>query len=309
MTLDQNTLHSLVCDLSEVELRWGEPLARYTTFRVGGPALCLARPRTVKALARLLEVLRWHRVPYFVLGGGSNLLLPDEEIKAVAIHLEYCASQITMEGEAGGLAACLSVGAGVRLPSLQRYCLENRLGGLEFLVGIPGTVGGAAFMNAGTRAGSIGEALCWIDLLDEKNQLRRLRRADLAPRYRSLGLPGEWVILGCGLGVTSCPPERQRTLLSQLMRERKKTQPLQWPSAGCVFKNPQGHAAGALIEKVGLKGFRIGDAEVSTKHANWIINRGRARSRDVVALIEHIEECVQRHSGIRLEREIRIIEP
>ena len=309
MTLDLTTLQALLIDLPEVELRWGEPLARYTTFRVGGPALCLARPRTQEALVRLMAVLRSYQVPCFVLGGGSNLLLPDHEVKAVAIQLELCASNISLQGKAEGKKASLSVGAGVRLARLQRYCLENQLGGLEFLVGIPGTIGGAAFMNAGTRAGSMAEALCWVELLDEKNRFRRLPRADLSPRYRSLGLPDEWVILGCGLAVTACARESQRTRLSRLMRERRKSQPLQWPSAGCVFKNPPGHAAGALIEKVGLKGFRIGDAEVSTKHANWIINRGRARSRDVVALIEHIEACVQRHSGICLEREIRIMEP
>lgn len=309
MTLDLTTLQALLIDLPEVELRWGEPLARYTTFRVGGPALCLARPRTQEALVRLMEVLRSHQVSFFILGGGSNLLLPDNEVKAVAIQLEHCASSIIVQRKAGSVSASLSAGAGVRLARLQRYCLENQFGGLEFLVGIPGTVGGAAFMNAGTRAGSLAEALCWVDLLDEKNRFIRLQRADLSPRYRSLGLPGDWVILGCGLAVTSCAPDRQRTRLSRLMRERKQSQPLQWPSAGCVFKNPAGHAAGALIEKVGLKGFRIGDAEVSTKHANWIINRGQARSRDVVALIEHIEACVQRDSGIRLEREIRIMEP
>jgi UDP-N-acetylmuramate dehydrogenase len=305
--VDSNGLHSLLGDLPEVELRWGEPLARYTTFRVGGPARCLAQPGTGEALIRLIAALKAHHVPFFVLGGGSNLLLPDHEWQGVAVKLDRCAAGMVLEQQPGAPTARLSVGAGVRLSRLQRYCLENHVGGLEFLVGIPGTVGGALIMNAGTREGNIAEALLWIDLLDEQCRARRLLRSELTPRYRSMGLPGEWVVLGCGLDVASSSPDRQRALLSRLMRERKRTQPLGWPSAGCVFKNPQGHAAGALVEKAGLKGFRIGDAEVSTRHANWIINRGCARARDVVALIEHIEACVERDSGIRLEREIRIM--
>jgi UDP-N-acetylmuramate dehydrogenase len=193
------------------------------------------------------------------------------------------------------------------LPRLLGYCLKMQLGGLEFLVGIPGTVGGALVMNAGTRDGSIADALLWVDVLDENNRRRHISRSDLTPGYRSMGLPENWVILGGGFGVDAWVNGSLRGRLSKLMRHRKSTQPPAAPSAGCVFKNPEGHAAGALIEKAGLKGFRIGDAEVSNRHANWIINRGRARAQDVMTLIEHIEDRVERASGIRLEREIRII--
>jgi UDP-N-acetylmuramate dehydrogenase len=276
---------------------------------VGGPVLCLARPRTEDALIRLVRELREYDVPYFILGGGSNLLLPDDKMNVVAIQLDLCSAKVVLNGEAESSQARMSVGAGVRLSRLLRYCLRNRLGGLEFLVGIPGTVGGALVMNAGTRDGTISDTLLSTDVLNEKNQRQRIPRSDLSPGYRSMGLPGNWVLLGCCLEVESGTEENQRARLSEMMRERKKTQPLGWPSAGCVFKNPEGLAAGALIEKSGLKGFRIGDAEVSPKHANWIINRGRARARDVIALIEHIENRVERDSGIRLEREIRIIGP
>lgn len=305
--LNPNVLRSLFTSLREVEFKWWEPLARYTTFRIGGPVACLARPRTEEALIRLMGELRAHQVPYFVLGGGSNLLLPDGELNALAIQLEECSSTIVLGSEPGASGGELSVGAGVRLSRLLRYCLKKELGGLEFLVGIPGTVGGALVMNAGTRDGSIADALLWVDVLDENNRRQYIRRSDLTPGYRSMGLSGNLVILGGGFGVVTCTNGSLRARVSELMRHRKNTQPLAEPSAGCIFKNPKGHAAGALIEKAGLKGFRVGDAEVSNRHANWIINRGRARAQDVMALIQHIEDRVERDSGIRLEREIRII--
>jgi UDP-N-acetylmuramate dehydrogenase len=306
--LSSNDLHSLLVSLPELELKWREPLARYTTFRVGGPVFCLVRPQTEEALIRLLRELRKHLVPYFILGGGSNLLLPDDEWNTLAIQLDLCSANIVLDKEAGASAARLSVGAGVRLPRLMRYCLSNRLGGLEFLVGIPGMVGGALVMNAGTREGSIADALLWLDVLSEQNRPRRIPGSHLSPKYRSMGLSVNWVVLGCCLAVESRAVDMQRVRLSAIIRERKRTQPLGWPSAGCIFKNPEGLAAGALIEKSGLKGLRVGDAEVSPKHANWIINRGHARARDVIALIEDIENRVERDSGVRLEREIRIIE-
>jgi UDP-N-acetylmuramate dehydrogenase len=306
--LSSNDLHSLLVSLPELELKWREPLARYTTFRVGGPVFCLVRPQTEEALIRLLRELRKHLVPCFILGGGSNLLLPDDEWSTPAIQLDLCSANIVLDKETGVSAAHLSVGAGVRLPRLMRYCLSNRLAGLEFLVGIPGMVGGALVMNAGTGENSIADALIWLDVVDEQDRLQRIPRSDLSPRYRCMGLPDDWVVLGCCIAVESRADDMQRVRLSAIMRERKRTQPSGWPSAGCIFKNPEGLAAGVLIEKSGLKGLRVGDAEVSPKHANWIINRGHARARDVVALIENIENRVERDSGVRLEREIRIIE-
>jgi UDP-N-acetylmuramate dehydrogenase len=305
--LSLDDLHSLLVSLPELVLKWREPLARYTTFRVGGPVFCLARPRTESSLMMLMQELKKVEAPHFILGGGSNLLLPDDAWNGLAIQLDICSGTIYHDYQPGASSAHLIVGAGVRLSRLLRYCISNRLGGIEFLVGIPGTVGGALVMNAGTRDGTVADALLWIDVLDEENRRQRIPRSELAPGYRSLGLPGNWVVLGCGLTVEVCPSGFQRARLAEVMRERKRTQPLGWPSAGCIFKNPEGLAAGALIEKSGLKGMRMGDAEVSHKHANWIINRGHARARDVVALIEHIEKRVHRDFGVHLEREIRIL--
>jgi UDP-N-acetylmuramate dehydrogenase len=300
-------LHSLLVSLPELELKWSEPLARYTTFRVGGPVFCLVRPRTEGALVGLMEELRKRKAPHFIIGGGSNLLLPDDRWNVLAIQLDLCSGSIDHDPEAKASPVHLMAGAGVRLARLLRHCLIRKSGGLEFLAGIPGTVGGALVMNAGTREGAVADALLWVDVLDEKNRRRRIPRSELSPGYRSLGLPTTWVLLGCALTVEPCESGEQRTRLVEIMRHRKRTQPLGRPSAGCIFRNPEGFAAGALIEQCGLKGLRMGDAEVSGKHANWIINRGHARARDVVALIEHIENCVYRDFGIHLEREIRIM--
>lgn len=305
--LNADAWRPLLTGLPGVGLKWEEPLARYTTFRIGGPVACLARPRNEEALIRLLAVLKAHEVPHFILGGGSNLLLPDTEVKALAIQLDECCATVALDQKPGSIEGHLAVGAGVRLPRLLGYCLRMQLAGLEFLVGIPGTVGGALVMNAGTRDGSLADALLWVDVLDDDHQRQRLARTNLTPRYRSMGLPESWVVLGGGLAVDVCTDGSLRVRLSELMRRRRRMQPLGVPSAGCVFKNPTGHAAGSLIEKAGLKGFRVGDAEVSERHANWIINRGRARAVDVMTLIEHIETRVERDCGIRLEREIRIM--
>lgn len=305
--LNRDLVHSLIVNLPGLEFKWREPLARYTTFRVGGPVFCLVMPQTEDALIGLMQELRSHAVPYFILGGGSNLLLPDDELNALAVQLTLCSANIGLDKQEGALPVRLSAGAGVRLPRLLGYCLKNQLGGLESLVGIPGTVGGALVMNAGTRDGAIADPLLWVEVLDEKNRRLRIPKSELSPGYRSLGLPDNWVVLGCCLEVEPCADGVQRARLSEIMRERKRTQPAGRPSAGCIFKNPEGLAAGALIEKSGLKGLRMGDAEVSPKHANWIINRGHARALDVVALIELIEDRVRRDFGIHLKREIRIM--
>lgn len=291
------------------EVRWLESMRRHTTFRIGGQALCLLRPKTEETLVRVLERVRGQAIPHFILGGGSNILLPDDPWDVVAIQLSCCASWIAMDAPLSGGRQRLYAGAGLNLSQLLRFCLSNRLQGLECLVGIPGTVGGALFMNAGTAEGNISDALIHLDVLDEDNRRRRLERTDLAPRYRTLGIPENWVIIGACLETRPCGYDELRRRMSAAMRRRKSLQPLGWPSAGCIFKNPAEKPAGVLIESCGLKGFRIGDAEVSRKHANWIINRGNAKARDVLALIEHIESRVFRDYGIRLEREVRVMVP
>jgi UDP-N-acetylmuramate dehydrogenase len=299
--------------LLEIDFDWQEPLARHTTFRVGGPVTCVARPRSEQALVQLLRWLRARQVTHLVLGAGSNVLATDDPWEAVVIKLDGCCNALepwqpgTVATPAGA-DEYLTVGSAVRLARLTRYCLENALTGLEFMVGIPGSVGGALVMNAGTQAGSIGDALCAMSFLDAAGDKNRLVKPQLRIGYRSLALaPGTLIlsaVLGLRHGVAADIRDRVRTG----MQQRRRSQPLSWPSAGCIFKNPPGQSAGALIDRTGLKGMRLGDAQVSLKHANWIVNLGQARARDIVALIKRVEERVYQEFGIRLEREVQVLE-
>jgi len=290
-----------------VEVRWSEPMASHTTFRVGGAVWCFARPHTERALASLLQEVRERDAPYFILGGGSNVLPPDQPWDAMVIQLNLACAKLFRFQESGADRAFVYMGAGVRLSEALRYCLANDLGGLEPLAGIPGTVGGALVMNAGTAGGDISENLLWIDLIDRLGRRQRVPRYDLSPGYRTMGLPEDCVVIGACFKLAAQPAEVQRARIAELLKERKRTQPLNLPSAGCIFKNPPGKPAGELIEQAGLKGFRIGDAEVSRKHANWIVNRGSATARDITVLIGKIENEVLGTFGVRLEREIRIL--
>ena len=161
-------------------------------------------------------------------------------------------------------------------------------------------------MNAGTRSGCMADSLIWIEVIDHEGKRRRIERADLQPGYRSMGLRSDWIVLGGCFRLKPVPKGELKAGLRELMQQRKQTQPLGWPSAGCVFKNPPGHSAGALIEQSGMKGCRIGSAQVSEKHANWILNRGGARAGDVLELMERMEAQVFEKFGVRLERELKV---
>jgi UDP-N-acetylmuramate dehydrogenase len=294
--------------LPDIDFRWQEPLACHTTFQVGGAVTCLARPNTEQALVELMNWIRAKEIPHFILGGGSNVLAPDLPWQTVAIQLERACGTIEKLPEPTEERAELwFVGAGVRLARLLRFCLKKGLHGLDAVVGIPGTVGGALVMNAGTKAGAIADAMVWISLLDAAGNRLRLQKQQLNVGYRSIQLPPESLVLGAAFRLHAGSRDELRERFRRLMIERKDTQPHGRPSAGCIFKNPPGHSAGALIERVGLKGLRVGNAQVSTRHANWIINLGDARASDIRALIELIERRVEEELGIRLQREVRVL--
>lgn len=293
--------------LAGIEFMWQEPLCRHTTFRIGGPVSCLARPCTEEALIELVRAVVKEGIPHFVLGGGSNVLGPDEPWNVVAIQLAPSCSTLVKSASLKSGAFEVYAGAGVRMAHWLRFCLESGFEGIESLVGIPGTVGGALVMNAGTAQGCIADVLVGIDVIDFEGRRRRIPRAELSPVYRSMRLPGDWIVLGGWFELRPLKDGSLKRRLGELMGLRKRSQPLGWPSAGCIFKNPNGVSAGALIDKSGLKGVRVGDAQISEKHANWIINRGKASARDVLALIGRMEEKVLENFGIRLEREIKVL--
>ena len=294
--------------IPDVEFQFDEPLARHTTFRVGGPVRLLARPRTEIALCALLEQIRDLDIPFVVLGGGSNVLAPDSPLEMAVIQLHLACDRLLCSEQRSRKQNILYAGAGIKLQELIRYCIENGMEGLESLSGIPGTVGGALVMNAGTPSGAISDNLLQVDLVGPDGGRRSIRREDLAPGYRTMGIPENSIVLGACFKLSSCSSEIVQGRAERVLQNRRRTQPLRYPCAGSIFKNPEGQFAGALIEKAALKGYRIGDAEVSRKHANWIVNRGNALARDILCLIEKIENEIYGTFGVRLEREIRILQ-
>jgi len=301
-------ISSALASIPDVEFRLDEPLARHTTFRVGGPVRLLARPRSEKALFALLEPIRELDIPFIVLGAGSNVLAPDGPWEMSVIQLHLACNRLLRSEQRAEDQKVLYAGAGTKLQQLILYCIENGLEGLESLAGIPATVGGAIVMNASTSLGAISDSLVDIDLLGPHGERRSIRRDQLTPGYRTMGIPESSIVLGASFKLRPCSRDIVKARVEQIIKNRRQTQPLRFHSAGSIFKNPVGRFAGSLIEKAGLKGYRIGDAEVSRKHANWIINRGHALARDIIELVERIENEVYGTFGVRLEREIRILE-
>ncbi len=301
-------ISSALAGVSDVEFLLDEPLARHTTFRVGGPVRLLARPRSEGALCALLEQVRDSDIPFVVLGGGSNVLALDGPREMAVIQLHLACGKLLCSGQRPNGQTILHAGAGTKLQELIGYCIENGLEGLEPLSGIPGTVGGALVMNAGTSSGTISDNLLQVDLVDRDGRRRSVRREELTPGYRTMGIAENSIVLGACFKLSPCPGEIVKGRVERILQNRRRTQPLRYPSAGSIFKNPERQFAGALIEKAGLKGYRIGGAEVSRKHANWIINRGSACARDILRLMEKIENEIYGTFGVRLEREIRILE-
>ena len=279
-------------------LRENAPLREYCSMRVGGPARLAAFPETAEELAALLRA-GGRRV---VLGGGSNVLFPDEGYDGTVIFTTR-RSGLTADG------CMLSAQAGVPLSAAARRALECGLGGLAFAYGIPGTVGGGVYMNAGAYGGQIADCLVRATLLDAAGEPRVVPASELALGYRSSALmDGDWTLLSADFALVPAPPEEIRAEMERNMQARREKQPLEYPSCGSTFKRPPGQYAGALIERCGLKGCTVGGAQVSEKHAGFVVNRGDATSADVRALIAHIQRVVAEKTGVLLECEVRIID-
>ncbi|MFH7321519.1 UDP-N-acetylmuramate dehydrogenase [Desulfurivibrio sp. D14AmB] len=288
------------------ELRRKEPLAPLTTLRVGGPAAVLARPGSIAELETLLALLEKYGCPRRVLGRGSNLLVADRGYGGVVILLDRRLGRISrLEGD--GAKWLLRVEAGCSLAALLGWAQERGLGGLEFLVGIPGSVGGAAVMNAGAWGEALGARVQALELVGPGGR-RTVAAAELRFSYRRLeGVdPGE-VIAAVILALAPRPIAEIRARMRQLLQKRRASQPRGVLSAGSFFKNPPGDYAGRLIEAAGLKGLRVGGAMVAREHANFLINDGGATAADLVALMEQVRERVAAHGGVRLEPEVHLL--
>jgi UDP-N-acetylmuramate dehydrogenase len=281
---------------------FGEPLSRYTSLQVGGPADAIARPATREALRDLLEWCHARGVPVLVLGSGFNTLVRDGGFRGVVVRLHSLRS-IERVGDTAVRAE-----AGATHTRVTRFCAEAGLAGLEFAVGIPGTVGGWLAMNAGIGVCEMKDVVDRVEWIDTgSGELRSVPARDLRFRYRGLELPQGAVLIAARFALRPDEPREIRARMQQLLAQRRRTQPVDQPSFGSVFKNPPGDFAGRLVEAAGLKGAREGDAEISTLHANFIVNRGRATASDALKLMERARDEVARRFGVELEREVRVV--
>ena len=281
---------------------YDQPLAPYTSFGIGGPADVLVEAETETELQALLLFCQKHAMQRFVLGKGTNLLVRDKGIRGMVIHLGGFLSSVEVKETA------VTAGGGASLADAAAQAARAGLTGMEFAQGIPGSVGGAVIMNAGAYGGEMKDIVTRVHVLLANGQPTVYSGGEMAFGYRLSILQGtNSVVTKVEMTLQAGDPAAIRTLTEDLQRRRWDKQPLNQPSAGSVFRRPAGYFAGALIEAAGLKGFRIGDAQVSEKHAGFIVNRGQATAADVIALISHIQATVQEQAGVMLEAEIRIV--
>ena len=286
-----------------------EPMARHTSLRIGGPADALALPATVDQLIRLVRWCGQNSLPLTVIGDGTNVLVTDKGIRGVTIKLTQIAAPLRMAADdQGRVLACAH--AGVQTRHICATALKKGLAGMNFALGIPGTIGGAIRMNAGTASGRMDQVLVAVTALAPSGQVNRFNRDQLEAGYRKLALPLEepFVILEAEILLEPASREKLYAEACRLVRRRAASQPTWKPSAGCFFKNPSADKpAGMLIDQAGFKGAAEGDARVSERHANFIFNSGRATARQVLELARRIQEGVQKSFGIKLEPEVKII--
>ena len=291
--------------LPDVELKFDEPLAKHTSLRIGGGAEVMAFPQNAEELAEILKVSVLLDGSFAILGAGTNVLAPDEGVRGLVVCLKDC-----LEGIEPLPGNRLRVMAGVTMSRAAVVAANLGLSGLEFAHGIPGTVGGGIYMNAGAYGGELRDVLTEVTFLDEAGEYRTLPAAELSLSYRHSifeDRPGT-VIVGAVLTLTPGDPAAIRAAMEDYMSRRREKQPLEYGSAGSTFKRPVGNYASALVDQCGLKGLSVGGAEVSRKHAGFIINRGGATAADVRELIAEVQRIVREKTGYTLECEIKYIE-
>lgn len=279
-----------------------EPLSKHTSFRIGGPAEAMAFPKNREELAELLKKsCLWDRKPV-ILGAGTNVLAPDEGMKGLIICLKDC-----LDGMERVDGTSIRVMAGVTMARAAVFAASQGLSGLEFAHGIPGTIGGGVYMNAGAYGGELGSLCQEVELMDREGKTHVLTHEQMDFSYRHSCLEEtDWIVVSALLSLVPGKEETIRARMKELQAKRLASQPLNYPSAGSAFKRPQGGYAAALIDQAGLKGFRVGDAAISEKHGGFAVNLGKATAEDMKTLLQEVSEKVEAQSGIHLEPEIRV---
>jgi UDP-N-acetylmuramate dehydrogenase len=295
----------------EGSVYFNEPMSRHTSFRVGGPADAFAIPKDLNTLKDLIRGLGQRKLKFLIIGHGTNLLVKDTGFRGIIIVLKKALNQIMMHSDDGSVNAM----AGAPLSRLCRFAIKNGLAGVNFALGIPGTVGGGIVANAGTWLGNIGNVLKEVKVMLPDGEIKTIPKEKLRFSYRQLfwennsgiTVSGPFIVSGC-FGLIPDDPEKLRQEARKMMIWRKERQPSWFPSAGCFFKNPASEkTAGQLIDFAGLKGKSFGGAEISGKHANFIINRKNASASDILALMKMIQDIILKKFNIFLEPEVKII--
>ena len=279
-----------------------EPMARHTTFRIGGPADYFVELGSIEQIRAAIQVCREENLPWFVLGRGSNLLVSDKGYRGVILSIYKDFQKTEIQGET------VTVQAGVRLTTLSGKVLDASLTGLEFASGIPGTIGGAVVMNAGAYGGEMKDIVRKVTVLDQDGEVRTLTCGEMQFGYRtSLAKKKGYIVLGAELTLKQGEKEKIRGEMQALKAKRIEKQPLEFPSAGSTFKRPEGYFAGKLIMDAGLRGAAVGGAQVSEKHCGFVVNTGNATAADVRELMRQVQGKVQEQFGVHLEPEVRFL--
>ena len=299
MTIFQKNLTE---KLPNVELRFDEPMSRHTSFRIGGPVAVMAFPKSAEELAEILKVSALMDITPAILGAGTNVLAPDEGMDGLVVCLKDCMGGMEQLDE-----TTIRVAAGVTMTRAAMFAANLGLGGMEFAHGIPGTIGGGVYMNAGAYGGEIKDICTFVDVMDKAGNITRRTAEEMKFSYRHSVLEDEGgIVLAAEFKLVPTSAEDVKAKMKELQAKRSASQPLDLPSAGSAFKRPVGGFAAALIDQAGLKGYTVGGAGISTKHAGFAVNVGGATAADVRNLLSQVSDIVFEKSGIRLEPEVRI---
>ena len=293
-----------LCQLEKIPVLWDEPMKNHTSFKIGGPAAALCAPKDRQQLRELVGFVQREGVDSWYIGNGSNLLVSDEGLNGIAILLDG-----GFDGEIELDGTVLLAPAGKKLSAVCAAACAAGLTGLEFAYGIPGSVGGAVYMNAGAYGGEMKDRLLWVEYLAPTGEIVRLEQEQLSLSYRHSrfmeeGMEGSCIVRAA-FGLQRGEKAAIQSEMDRILNQRRQKQPLEYPSAGSTFKRPQGAFAAQLIDECGLKGFTVGGAQVSEKHAGFVINTGKATCADVLELTRQVRECVQEKTGYLLELEVR----
>lgn len=293
----------MIFDKLNCIVRYDEPLKNHTTFGIGGSCIALIEPREVEDIIETIKICRENNIKFFVIGNGSNLLVSDEGYNGVIIKLKKEFSTIKVEGE------YVIAKSGAKLSEVFDVILENSLAGFEFASGIPGTIGGAIYMNAGAYGGEMKDIVETVEVLDmDTFEVKELKNEELEFSYRNSIIQNKnYIVLAIKLKLQKGNKEEIKTIYEDLREKRNSKQPLNFGSAGSTFKRPEGHFASKLIEDSGLKGYHINDAWVSEKHSGFVVNKGNASCKEILELIEHVKNVVFEKFGVKLEMEVKIL--